>query len=563
MKISRRTLQKRLVLASALLLTSTSGAWAQSAGSSPLVNYFPRISVATTLGTFVNPPFQGFDYNQATNTFYMINSGTSGGSFVVDSAESGYSVNYYNPAGYWQLSSTSSASYTQQITLDATALQLYAASASLAGNGDPSGPSTVSTNPTFGNALLNPGPLTIGGRTYAPGTALVFLDAALTYIGNTSTGELFNREKNVYVYDMRTIGSAAAPGSRDNNANGTVDWNDVFDTVFTTQDVRNFTGKNGNTFNVARNFSFSPTNSNYIYLSDTQTDFGGVWRVDLTKTGSDALHRVMNVTSSTGTRIGNEIFAISTSQRDLDPFDSATGDQLLVFGSEANGAGISGGVGFVTHSINASNPAASTTSTPRYLIQGGRISAFTGLATDTGNSAAVMKNDGTLYFTDTTSAVLKLDSQGRVSKLVATEQRRTYQSNFGTNTNTTYADLKLQQITPAGFAQPIDELLFTEFGSGAPVGILAFDPVDLNRDGVVNGADTALFKQEFNRPVSTTSKLLRSDTSTYQGYLNADLNGSAASPEPERRRAWMFARSTTAIWRRCFSSSTKSPATSI
>ena len=396
----------------------------------------------------------------------------------------------------------------------------FVRSTSLTDNGG-SGTSPVATftgQSTAGNIVLNPETITVNGITYAPGKLGVFVDA-MTVGGTGSTPA---NSKTVYVYDLGNVGASAA-GRRDRNGNGIVDWNDVFDVVATKQDFMTAGNGTSTTVNVARSFTFSRTDGRFIYLNESQANYGGIWRVDLTKTGTDALQRIANVTADT--RINTEPTVVTTGARDFDLADAIAGDQIVVATSSANGgAGVTGGLGYFVH-----NPAANQTSVGRTLVHQGRLQTVVGGGSPTILST-VADAGGNVYFGESgvSDALFRLDPQGRLAKVVGSEQHTSFQVARAAEdgTGTQLLDLQARNVTLSRGASTfsVPEILIGDTAFDAPVGALAFKTGDFDGDNAVTAADTAFFIQQFNRNVA--AGLARTDAN-YQAYLKADLDGSA------------------------------------
>src|SRR4029079_14024126 len=125
-------------------------------------------------------------------------------------------------------------------------------------------------------------------------------------------------------FDLREAYSANT--GRDWNTNGQVNWNDQFDNIVSRADFQAVAGSSLNTFNVARSFAFS-SDGKSIYMNDSGTPFGGIWKVNLESTGTSALTRL--VTNVAAPRINSEPAVIPTCTRVLNAADAMSGDQIL------------------------------------------------------------------------------------------------------------------------------------------------------------------------------------------------------------------------------------------
>ncbi len=505
------TILKRYFLGALISLSA-----AVSYSQSPVVPYFD-MTIATG-----GPNQGGYYFQTATNTFYT--AGFTGAGQGIRKVEAlGAPVNaltYDGGTGYFQ---SPGVTYQSTILLGETDWTRYVRSSSLTNNG---GNGTFdnlwSGQSVVGNMALNPVALTINGTPYAAGTLLIATDQMVVNKSSSTAIPTNNEMKVVYAYDLRPVSPTSVNTGRDRNGNGIVDWNDVFDTIVTRQDIMTKAGTSTNTVNLARNFAFSPTTQKHIYINDAASTHGGIWRVNLELTGAAALERVANVT--TDPRINTEPTVLATASKDYDSWDGVSGDQIFFDLSSANGTGVSGGIGYVVHDVGAN-----MTTAGRVLMHGTRAQAFTGLTTN-GNTSIALDMAGSFFFNESSSdAMLKFDPQGRVSKLISEEQHNSYQV-LAVPTSTSQNDLLLDltvrtaTLTNGADVFSVTEVLYGDSTARTTVGLLAFDPADLNRDGAISSADTALFIQEFNRDV--TGGLARSDAA-YQGYLNADLNASA------------------------------------
>jgi autotransporter-associated beta strand protein len=501
-----------------LLLAAISLMPALSSAQSPYVFY---MNAATSLGG--NIGIGGYHALPNTKQFWTAGfTGASQGLRLVTDTSTAVANQLQFDTGTSSWSSVAGpTNYTPELYLGESDWTRYVRSSSLTNNsGNGTFNSALSGQATPGNITLNPATLTIGGITYAPGQVAIIVDG----MSVTGTGSTLSMSKTVYAYDLRKSGDPVVMGQRDRNANGIVDWNDVFETISTRQDFQTYTGGTATTFNMARTFAFSKSDPTHIYINDAASSYGGIWRVNLQATGPAALERVINVTVTD--RINTEPLVISTTTRDLDAFDSLAGDQVLFGGSSYNGVGVNGGIAYFTHNV-----ASNTTSGPRFLTHGSRIQAVQASASSD-LSSITSDTAGNIYFQEGTSrALMRLDTKGRLSKIGGNEQRTAFQVANGTGSNAAVLDLSTRTVTLTnGVATyPVTEVMYGDSAGNirAPVGVLAFDAADLNRDGTITAADTAIFINEFNRSISVGTPLQRTDTANYQSHLAADLNGTA------------------------------------
>lgn len=426
----------------------------------------------------------------------------------------------------------------------------------LAGNGT-TNLSTWNGQQTIGNLRLNPVALTIDGMTYAAGTIAIVTDAA-----NITTAAGVSSSKSVYAYDLRNIGGGppdpndfpndpggyqeaydlwefkrSQPGwvenpntGRDRNGDGFIQWNDVFTTIATRSNFQSVASSTGAT-NFGRNFAFSAegaTAGKSIYMVDSQVNSGGLWRVDLEKTGTQALTYLLPLTG--GSRLQAEPAVVGTSAWDFDLDDSRIGDQIIVNTSDANGKGVAGGIGYFVHNITSGELSAGRT-----ILQDARLNAVYGKTTAGGTGGVTTDADRNIYLYDAgVDTMVRYDTEGRISIIMSAETRSAYQAAYAEETGGGASVLDLQtrtvNITKGAANFDITEVLYSDAAFDAPIGALAFKGGDFNRDNVVDAQDTAFFIQQYNRgtTISSGSALMRSHAG-YFDYLKADLNGSAAT----------------------------------
>ena len=142
----------------------------------------------------------------------------------------------------------------------------------------------------------------------------------------------------------------------------------------------------------------------------------------------------MNVTADS--RINTEPAVVHTSLRDLDVADPTTGDQILVSTSSANGPGATGGIGYVVH-----NTASGTTTAARTLLPAPRLQNVEGIAASTVSSIAVDPGGAVFFYDGSSDAPMRMDVEGRVSKVVGAEQHASFQvANSARSTNVNFLD---------------------------------------------------------------------------------------------------------------------------
>ena len=362
-----------------------------------------------------------------------------------------------------------------------------------------------SGNSTIGDMAINPATVTIGGITYGPGEVAFIIDQNSV---TEQPGAIPRPEysKLGYFYDLRKSGDPAG-GGRDRDGNGTADWNDIFNVTFTLADYRASLGLTGGSVNIARSPRWN-TAGDAIYFSDNSSSFGGLWKVDPTQTGTNAISRVLPIAGGTITEPG----VLSIATRALDPSGPVSGDQVLVQGA-------SGGIDFFTDSTFGTSVATLLTAEQLLHFRESPGVNIMSIAPDSTN--------GNIYFTLTTpGGFFVYDAAGNLAKMASgAEQARFDRANGAGSLNLLPLDTKLRDSsyptggTGAPFA--VRELLFTDASLRSVAGVYLFKPGDFNRDNVVDAADLALFK--------TKVGLRGANIGSNSADLRFDLNGSTGS----------------------------------
>jgi hypothetical protein len=375
-----------------------------------------------------------------------------------------------------------------------------------------------------GDLRLNPQPITIGGTAYPANSVAIVLDQATvrnTDLSPTSQQVQGQYSKIAYAYDLRQIGSAAAPGSRDHNGNGTVDWNDAFVPLLTMGELQAAQGVSSTTTpNIARSFAFSSSGQS-IYFNDAAANFGGIWKKDLT--GAAALTKIVDARNAE--RINTEPAVVASTVRD---FGGGAGDQVIVQGGAD--IGNTGGLSFVVDN-------GATVSAPQAILTQKQLAGFfdfTGASPDIRGVSA--DSAGNLYLVNSanpTGAFL-YDTEGRLAKIFSNAEQRVFErANGATGHTTSIFDSKVREATvnlPGGGTAVLPQVLFSDSSVGlrAPVAATAFKVGDFNRDNVVDTADVALFKGALGlrgqivASIGSSSPFTQVDTHK----LKFDLNGS-------------------------------------
>ncbi len=392
---------------------------------------------------------------------------------------------------------------------------------------------------TVGNIILNPTAITINGTTHAAGTLALINDTGNNVVeqpGSVSHPEL---NKHLYWYNLTEtftstpVGPTNAPGAgTDYNGNGIVDWNDQFLAVITHSDLNLADGRLASDItaqNLARSFAFS-SDGQSIYMLDAGSNYGGIYKVDLTTTGS--ITKVLDA-EGTGIAINTEPGVIHTSVRNFG--FAGTGDQVVVEGS--TGLGNNGG-------INAylDNGTTFDTTTPVPVLTAAQFQAFSEKSAIPGYSSITFDAAGNMYFTEdtTTDGIFMLDTAGRLVKIVSPGERAALyaQEAAADGYGASLLDLQARTNTSLGFA--ITEVFYSDSTLDVPLGILVPKVGDFNFDNQVDATDKAAFLAALaTRGTSTTN----SDLYIY------DLNGSATGSSTGTQGNRVFSHSAIVDWK--------------
>lgn len=361
--------------------------------------------------------------------------------------------------------------------------------------------------PTFGtpaSLLLNPAPLTITirngagamvSKTYQAGQ-LAFLTDAQGTIGPSGGASREDVTKRLYRFDLRTIDApttaqpdynTASNGSTVFGAFGNADWNDVFTQVISEADLQTASGGLvGGSDNFGRRFAWS-SDGQSIYAVDGSVNYGGIYKIDARTSGSLVNLRTDRTAISNGPdRINSEPAVVPTSVFDFNPTDPATGDQIIVEGS--NDGGNNGGV-------NVYLDKGPGLTLPRTLFTEAQFRAFSEY--DTGSfpeyPSLVADGAGNLYFyEDKTDGVYRYDTQGRFVKIASEAEHGEFQRLLtGAVGSDIVSDLQVRTSNAAGF--PLTELVYVDDRLQAPAGMLVYKVGDFDRDNDVDQADRSLF----------------------------------------------------------------------
>ena len=349
---------------------------------------------------------------------------------------------------------------------------------------------TTTDVPDFANAKLTDGSTTLlsfgsSGKTdFNDAFAIVMSEQALQDAVVASMTADFNGNTLVGGTDLQiwagNYGNAADGSTGDANGNGFAEGTDFL----TWQ--RQFGLQDGGSDNFGRSFAWS-SDGQSIYAVDAGANTGGIYRIDATQ--QDVAARIWIDTRSitdVGSRINSEPAVLHTSVRDLDPTNSAVGDQIIVEGSLTGGN--DGGVNVYLDTGGPTVPAPSPLFTEAEFRDfaeyiGSSAPQYVSLTTD-----AV----GNLYFHEIgTDGIFVYDTQGRFAKIASEAEHNEFQVDNNEGRNDNVLDMQLRMSAAPGFA--VNEIIYTDDALDAPVGILAFKVGDFDRDNDVDGDDLGLF----------------------------------------------------------------------
>jgi autotransporter-associated beta strand protein len=327
-------------------------------------------------------------------------------------------------------------------------------------DGDPN--RSVST-PTQGGILLNP--LPVGGRP-AYSFALI-ADASTTRLPSSNTIDPA-ATKRIYSYSLQPL----TPGQ---------DGRDVFTTRVTLADMKAIAGTASTSNSIGRQFAWSGDGQS-IYVVDSSTAYDGLWQVDAV---SGSVQRLL--------------------ADDMDTTEPAVfrsgGVDTILFGGGGSTSN-DGGIDKVTYD-------GSTVSGRQVAVPAAALREFHETTANANIAAVATDSDGNLYYSNTTNAnisagtptqrgIFRIDTDGRISKVVSYTERK---SVFGDRGSVNSSSFRIQPrtVTYSGAEGEFDlvQLLYAEpSGVNAIGGAFAFKAGDFNRDNVVNADDVGLFASQ-------------------------------------------------------------------
>ena len=361
-----------------------------------------------------------------------------------------------------------------------------------------------------GSLLLNPAPLSIDVPTGAGGVqTIVYPAGSLAFVADnvgvpidTTSTSRPDVAKKLFRYDLRTVldptsvepdFNTAMPfaGGPTIGSFGTADWNDVFQPVVSEQDLRNQSGSNGSD-SFGKQFGWS-SDGQWIYAIDSSVGQGGIYKIDPTRFANDpgGITRILDDGDSNSATneasIRSEPAIVPTTLIDYSAANPAVGDQIVVEGSFNSGN--SGGVNVF---VDEGNP---TLSPSTVLFTEADYRAFADYYPESRPRYISIANDssGNLYMHEQQTDVLfRYDTQGRFVKIASERELNLFQqTQSGSFGNDRMSNLTVRTSNEPGFA--VTELIYTDRSLNTPVGILAFEPGDFDRDNDLDSTDLSLF----------------------------------------------------------------------
>lgn len=248
--------------------------------------------------------------------------------------------------------------------------------------------------------------------------------------------------------------------------------------------------------NVSRQYAYSG-NGQALYIADSTTAaaFGGIYRADL------AAGTVTRLLADTDT--ATEVAVLT----------SGSIDTILLRGGDSSGN--AGGIDAVTFNGSVASPRTA-------YVSAARLADFLETTpADITTLSMAADAAGNVYFNNTDSSperrgIFRLDSEGRLSKVISQAERKASLITTGTVTNSNTLRMQPRTMMHAnGF--PVTQLLYAESSPlNLIAGAYAFKAGDFDRDNDVDAADLAAFR---------LAVAVRNGPAVTGSALRFDLNG--------------------------------------
>lgn len=388
---------------------------------------------------------------QVDNLQVLVTTGDATGGNAISSAaydagsDTAYVTSFGAGGALRRITGVSTPTPVSQIMVSEGQLQLFYR------DGDPT--RSVST-PLQSGLIFNPVPV---GAIPAFGS-LWISDNGFTRFPSPSTATDPDATKRVYRYNLQ-----APPVGGDGR--------DVFTTQVTLSHLRNASGGGTASDNFGRQMAFSPDGQS-IYAADSSVAHGGIYRIDAEMGAIARLHVGRINTEPAVLQVGSA-------------------DRVLFAGTAASSN--DGGISYVD--VNGTMASAE-----QVLISSATLTDFLDRPTPVTADVRAMTTDdaGNVYFNDIgTSTLIRLDPQGRLSKVTTRNERDlAFTGEVGSAPTPNSNNLRLQTYQYAHpTAGSITRVVYVE---STPLNFVAaadaFNPIDFNRDGSADAADIALFK---------------------------------------------------------------------
>jgi hypothetical protein len=340
--------------------------------------------------------------------------------------------------------------------------------------------------PTPSGMLMNPKQL----GSLAPYSAAFITEVAHDVYTGVTPNRVYQHHitKLLYSFNLQAVPSAGSPPPPYG------DGRDVFTTKLTKSQLLAAAGtlgvttsSNSYTDNMGRQFAWS-SDGQAIYYTDSQASFGGVWRVDAQSGAATRLVTETNTTNLNAINCEPSVLPISS-----------TVDRIFFRGS--NTLGNIGGVNYADYDTSTG-----VTSSVSVLVTPAALRDFleADSSVEMNVPATATDSDGNVYLsltggTNATRVLVKLDPQGRLSKVASyTERSAALSQSPGSSTyshpmrlqprTTNYTNANSQTFS-------LTQVMYADLSSKNQIsGLWVFKPGDFDRDNDVDQSDIGLFK---------------------------------------------------------------------
>ncbi len=334
-----------------------------------------------------------------------------------------------------------------------------------------------------GSLLLNPQAIGSGTTAIAPYSRAWITDANRVPASGAVNAAA---SKRLYDYNLQMVMPNPNPGKIPTSP-PFYDGRDVFTTRVTLADMNAAAGlpQTNATSNVSRQFAWS-SDGQAVYYTDsgTSTLLGGVWKAHPI-TGAPT-----RILQSAG-------LTVEPAVKQLSPGT----DRIFVRGTTQTG-NTDDGIDYIDHD-------GTNTTSPAVLISGQQVRDFmetsaalsvTAIAADAGGDLYFNVSGGSAASLTLRRNVLRYDTQGRLSKVLAYNERDLFMTGevggaSNPNANVSKMQPRTAAYTGAAGSFELTQVLYAEVSPlNSVAGFWAFKAGDFDRDNDVDAADVALFK---------------------------------------------------------------------